>query len=84
MQVQAGEGEHVDQPAGAAGDAVGAKDCVEFLAAVQGGVGEEVLTDLEQQSQRVVVFGIAGGHVILADGRCQATFSMAARRFLRR
>jgi len=46
LQTSAGEREHVDQPAGAAGDVAGAEEIVDFAVAVWPGVSEVVLADL--------------------------------------
>jgi hypothetical protein len=49
--VEAGEAEHVDEPAGSAGDAVLEQDWMDLAASHGAGSSEEVLADLEQSSQ---------------------------------
>jgi len=40
LEAQSGEREHVDQPAGAAGDIVGAQNCIEFAVDGRAGAAE--------------------------------------------
>lgn len=49
LQTSASQREHVDQPAGTAGDVPGAEEIVDVVVSVRSGVSEVVFTDLEQE-----------------------------------
>jgi hypothetical protein len=53
LHAAAREREHVDQPAGAAGDVAGAHEGVELVADGWAGAGEELLADSEDRRQQI-------------------------------
>ena len=54
LQLQAGEREHVDEPAGGAGDVASEQKSVDLVVSGRAGVSEVVLAHLEQQRQQVI------------------------------
>jgi hypothetical protein len=75
LQAKLGEAEHVDQPAGSAGDASLKEQPVDLFVGRRAGVAEEVLADLEKQSELFsIVRDVVGDHADRGSAAC----SMAA------